>query len=152
MSLVLAGAYAGWSGSLPPEAVEERLRLSLQLSDLPPDEFARRVIPSLFPDSTPRVTVDGFAAIMSELHPAGFRALARSLAEADLRDVLPRIDVPTLLLYGDRDVRAPLNVAEDLHVAIPASKLVVIPGVGHMSNVQAGERFDAEVRGFLRSV
>ena len=29
-SLVLAGAYAGWAGSLPPEVAEERLRLSLR--------------------------------------------------------------------------------------------------------------------------
>ncbi len=77
--------------------------------------------------------------------------MARSLGEADLRDVLPRIDVPTLLLYGDEDVRAPMNVAEDLHAAIPGSRLVVIPGVGHMSNVEAGARFNAEVRTFLRS-
>ena len=66
--------------------------------------------------------------------------------------MLPRIDVPTLLLYGDEDVRAPMNVAEDLHAAIPGSRLVVIPGVGHMSNVEAGARFNAEVRTFLRSV
>jgi len=78
--------------------------------------------------------------------------MARSFAEADLRDVFPLIDVPTLLLYGDKDVRAPLNVAEDLHAAIPRSRLVVLPGVGHVSNVEAAEPFTAEVRAFLRSV
>jgi hypothetical protein len=30
----------------------------------------------------------------------------QAFAEADLRDVLPRIDVSTLLLYGDKDVRS----------------------------------------------
>ena len=78
--------------------------------------------------------------------------MARSLAEADQRDVLPPIDVPTLLLYGDQDARASLAVAEELHAAIPGSKLVVMPGVGHMSNVEAAETFNAEVRSFLRSV
>ena len=29
-SLVLAGPYAGWAGSLPPEEVEHRLRLALE--------------------------------------------------------------------------------------------------------------------------
>jgi pimeloyl-ACP methyl ester carboxylesterase len=52
---------------------------------------------------------------------------------------------------GDQDVRASMNVAQDLHAAIPASKLVVMPGVGHVSSVEAAERFDAEVRTFLRS-
>jgi pimeloyl-ACP methyl ester carboxylesterase len=152
MSLVLAGAYAGWAGSLPPEVVEDRLRQVLQLADLPPDRFVRAVLPTMFSGSTPAEIVDGFAANVSEFHPVGLRTMARSFAEADLRDVLPRISVPTLLLYGDEDVRAPLTVAEDLHAAIPTSRLVVLPGVGHVSSVEAGERFDAEVRTFLRSV
>jgi len=151
-TLVLAGAYAGWAGSLPPEVVEQRLALSLRSADLPPNEFVRSMIPSMFSDTAPAEIIDGFADIMAEVHPAGFRTMVRSLAEADLRDVLPRIDVPTLLLYGDEDVRAPRTVGEDLHSAIPGSKLIVIPGVGHMSSVEAGERFNAEVRGFLRSV
>jgi pimeloyl-ACP methyl ester carboxylesterase len=151
-TLVLASAYAGWAGSLPPEVVEQRLQQSLQLADRPPDQFVRAMIPTLFSESASAEKVDEFAAIITEFHPAGFRTMARSLAEADLRDVLPRIDVPTLLMYGDKDVRAPLNVAKGLHTAIPTSRLVVMPGVGHMNHVEASERFNDEVRSFLRSV
>src|SRR2546423_1331116 len=89
ITLVLASAYAGWAGSLPPEIVEQRVRQSLQLADLSPDQFVRGMIPTLFSESVPAERVDEFAAIMSEFHPAGFRTMARSLAEADLRDVLP---------------------------------------------------------------
>jgi len=71
------------------------------------------MIGSMSSATAPAEMLDGFATIMSELHPAGFRSMVRALAEADLRDVLPRVDVPTLLLYGDEDIRAPLNVAED---------------------------------------
>jgi len=60
--------------------------------------------------------------------------------------------VPTLLLYGDKDVRSPLHIAEALHARIPGSRLVVMAGVGHVSDMEAPERFNAEVRGFLRSV
>ena len=38
-------------------------------------------------------------------HPSGFRAMARASAE-NLRPALPRVDVPTLLVYGDKDVSA----------------------------------------------
>jgi pimeloyl-ACP methyl ester carboxylesterase len=75
--------------------------------------------------------------------------MANAFADADLRDVLPRIDVPTLLLYGDADRRSPLPVAEDLHAGIPGSKLVVIEGPGHMVNLETPERFNEEVRSFL---
>jgi len=88
--------------------------------------------------------------MMSETRPAGMRAMLSAFADADLRQVLPHIDVP-LLLYGDADQRAPLSVAEDLHAKIPASKLVVLPGVGHDSAMEAPWAFNAEVRGFLRS-
>jgi pimeloyl-ACP methyl ester carboxylesterase len=78
--------------------------------------------------------------------------MAHSMAEADLRDVLPRIEVPTLLLYGELDLRSPLRVATELEARIPPAKLVVIPGVGHISNAEAPDAFNASVREFLRSL
>jgi pimeloyl-ACP methyl ester carboxylesterase len=150
-SLVLVSAYAGWAGSLPATDVRHRLDQVLQMADLPPDRFVSDVVPTMFSDAVPAETVERFAENMSEFHPAGLRSMARSFAEADVRDVLPLIDVPTLLLYGDNDVRAPLNVAEDMHAAIPDSKLVVLPGAGHVCNIEAADRFNAELRAFLRS-
>ncbi len=151
--LILASAYAGWAGSLPADVVPQRLQQWLRLTNLPPDQWAREWIPGLLTGSAPTEVVDEVIAILSEFHPAGQRTIVRAFgSEADLRDVLPRIDVPTLLLYGDKDVRSPLNVAEDLHARIPGSRLVVIPGVGHLCDVEGGERFNMEVRGFLRSV
>jgi pimeloyl-ACP methyl ester carboxylesterase len=65
--------------------------------------------------------------------------------------VLPHIRVPTLLMYGDRDVRAPLSVADALHEAIAGSTLVVLPESGHVCNIEASDEFNAEVRSFLQS-
>jgi pimeloyl-ACP methyl ester carboxylesterase len=151
-TLVLASAYAGWAGSLPPAEVEHRLHQVLQLADLPPDRFVGAVAPTMFSESAPPETVAEFVANMSGFHPRGLRAMARSIASADLRDVLPRVDVPSLLLYGEDDVRAPRAVAEQLHGGIPGSRLVVIPGAGHACNLEATERFNSEVRTFMRSV
>jgi pimeloyl-ACP methyl ester carboxylesterase len=149
-TLILASAYAGWAGSLAPRVVEQRLQQVLQLADLPPHQFAHAVSPTLFSESASAELVDEFVANMSAFHPAGLRAMARSFAEADLRDFLPCIVLPVLLVYGDRDVRAPIDVAEDLHAAIPRSRLVVIPGVGHVCNLEAPDRFNSELRAFLR--
>ena len=66
--------------------------------------------------------------------------------------MLPGVDVPTLLLYGEEDVRAPREVAEAIYAGIPGSRLVFLPGAGHVSNVEAAERFNAEVRAFLRGL
>jgi pimeloyl-ACP methyl ester carboxylesterase len=53
------------------------------------------------------------------------------------------------LPYGEEDARSPLPVAEAMHRAIPGSELVVLPEVGHMSNLEAPEGFNQAVRRFL---
>ena len=151
-SLTLTGAYAGWAGSLPPEEVERRLRQCLGETEMPPEQFIPGWLPGLLTERAPRALVDEVSAMMFEFHPAGYRVMAQAVAEADLRPVLPRITVPTLLLYGADDARAPVAVAEALRDAIPTAQLVVMPAVGHLSNVEAPERFNSEVRKFLKSL
>ena len=92
--------------------------------------------------------VESLVSLMAESRPAGLRAMILAMAEADLRDVLPRITVPTLLLVGEEDVRSPLSVVEELHEQIPGSTLVVMPDVGHQSIVETPERSNSEVRAF----
>jgi pimeloyl-ACP methyl ester carboxylesterase len=149
-SLILASAYAGWAGSLSAEAVEQRKQHVLRALDLPPAQWAREWRPSMLSPSAPAELVDEVVASLSTFHPGGQRVLFHAFGDQDLRDVLPGIAVPTLLLYGDRDVRSPVSVGEDLRARIPGSRLVVLPGVGHVSNLEAPERFNAEVRRFLR--
>lgn len=152
-SLLLASAYAGWAGSLPPELVQERLDQVMREAELPPEQWVRGYLPGLFTDAAPAEVVEEALAMMLEVRPAGMRPMVLGLAEADLRDMLPHIQVPTLLLYGDADRRSPPEVvARDLHAKIPGSRLVVLPGVGHQCDMEAPDRFNAEVRGFLRSV
>lgn len=107
-------------------------------------------LPGLFTESAPPEVIDEAVAMMLDTRPAGMRPMLLGFAEADLRDVLPRIDVPTLLLYGDADQRSPRNVAEDLHAKIPTSTLVVMPDVGHDSNMESPESSTAEIRDLLQ--
>jgi pimeloyl-ACP methyl ester carboxylesterase len=147
-TLVLASAYAGWGGSLPADVAAQRLRQALALSELSGEEFVGTLLPTMFSEGTAPEAVAAFGASMRSFHPAGFRAMARASA-GNVREVLGRIEVPTLLVYGDQDVRAPLAVAEDLHAAIPGSRLVVLPGVGHACSIEAPDEFNRVVRDFL---
>jgi pimeloyl-ACP methyl ester carboxylesterase len=147
--LVLASAYAGWGGSLSPEATAQRLQQAETLSNLTPEQFRATLLPTMFTDGTAQDERERLGATMLAFHPAGFRAMARASAE-DLRDALPHLKLPTLLVYGDKDVRAPLDVAQRLHSAIPHSRLVVLPGVGHVCNVEAAHEFNSALRNFIR--
>jgi pimeloyl-ACP methyl ester carboxylesterase len=148
-TLVLTAAYAGWAGSLPLDVVASRLETSLRDLALPPEGYVRTLIPTLFTERASAELVDEAASVMAEFHQGGARPMLFALAEADLRDVLPTIAVPTLLVYGEEDQRSPLTVARTMHAAIPGSTLVVLPEVGHMSNLETPEAFNAAVRAFL---
>ena len=73
------------------------------------------------------------------------------MAEADLSDLLRHVSVPTLLIWGQLDARSPLTVARQFEEAIPDTKLVVIEGAGHMSNLERPERVNDAVREFCRA-
>jgi pimeloyl-ACP methyl ester carboxylesterase len=147
-TLVLASAYAGWYGSLPAEVADRRLEQALRLSELPAEAFVAALLPTMFAAAPAAQDVDAFRAAMLAVHPVGFRALARASA-VDLSAALAGIAAPTLLLYGERDERAPLQVAQQLHAAIPASTLVILPQVGHVCSLEAPEAFNREVRAFV---
>jgi pimeloyl-ACP methyl ester carboxylesterase len=101
------------------------------------------------PDASPALVQEQIA-IITQARPQTTRALIRDLGPVDLRPVLPRISVPTLLLYGDADVRAPHPVAAALHAAISGSLLVRLPQLGHCGHLQAPERWNHAVLTFLR--
>ena len=63
---------------------------------------------------------------------------------------LGRVQKPTLLVVGEKDRTTTTRPARVLHEGIGGSELVVIPGVGHMSFVEAQDEYLDAVRGFLR--
>lgn len=148
-TITLVGAYAGWGGSLPEIEVRRRFDQAVELSGLPPAELVDALLPTMFAASAPPAVTAKFATSLASFHPAGLRAMARACTE-DLAAVLPAIHLPTLLVYGEEDTRAPAGVASELHKAIRDSELVQLPGAGHVCNVDVPEPFNAILRHFLR--
>ena len=148
--LVLADTYAGWKGSLGAEAARQRLERCLRESTLPPVELVRLWVPvDFFTDPTLDL-ISEMVEIVSGFHPAGFRLMAKTLAENDTMDLLSSIEVPVLLMWGEDDARSPLEVAERFRRSIRGAELAVIPGAGHVSNMEQPDAFNAHVRVFCR--
>ncbi len=70
----------------------------------------------------------------------------------DARDWLSKISVPTLLIFGEDDALAPPFVIETLKSGIENSKLEIIPGAGQLPNLEQGEKFNAVLLEFLKSL
>ncbi len=65
---------------------------------------------------------------------------------------LERISAPTLVIVGERDLPDFHAIAEALHRRIPGARKVVMPGVGHLPNMEDPQRFNAIVLEFLASL
>ena len=151
-SLVLADTYAGWRGSFGTATARQRLARCIRDSSLPVATLVRDWVPELFTRSAPPDLIDEMSTIMSGYHPAGFRLMAEALAVADTTELLPSIDVPSLLLWGDDDRRSPLDVAETFRDSIPDAELHVIEDAGHASNMEQPLAFNERVARFCTSV
>jgi pimeloyl-ACP methyl ester carboxylesterase len=150
-TLILVDTYAGWKGSLPEDEVRERVATAQRMLDAPPDELARGGLPGLFAHEPPPRFVSLLADVAADLRPASIRAQVEIMADTDQRDLLPRLAVPTLLIWGESDVRSPLGVARQFEREIPDATLVVLRGAGHMSNLERPEEFNDAVRTFCRA-
>jgi pimeloyl-ACP methyl ester carboxylesterase len=149
-TLLLVDTYAGWKGSLPEEEVRVRVEGVRQMLAAA-DHLFDPTLPGLFAGDPPAEFAALLEAMAADVRPESMKTALLVMAEADQRDLLPRIAVPTLLIWGERDARSPLSVARQFEDAVPDAKLVVIPGAGHVSNLEAPELFNDAVREFCRA-
>lgn len=149
-TLIMIDTYAGWKGSLPVDEVRARVAGARQMLAGPRENFDP-TLPGLFADDPPAKFVPLLATIATDVRPATLECELAIMAETDLSDLLPHIIVPTLLIWGDMDVRSPLRIARQFQEAIPQTELVVIEGTGHMSNLERPEQVNDVVREFCRT-
>ncbi|NMC13886.1 MAG: alpha/beta fold hydrolase [Chloroflexi bacterium] len=67
----------------------------------------------------------------------------------DSTPLLPTINIPTLLIFGDQDEIISIDEAKRLDSLIPDSRLEIINGAGHLLNLEKPEEFNTIVRDFL---
>ncbi|MCA9653806.1 MAG: alpha/beta hydrolase [Myxococcales bacterium] len=84
------------------------------------------------------------------LDPRTLARIALQGGEHDARDVLPTIDVPTLVVTGDKDVFAPpRTVGLPIHAAIPGSRLLRLGEGTHLGLVEQAEPIGRAIEGLL---
>jgi 3-oxoadipate enol-lactonase len=84
---------------------------------------------------------------------AGFiGALEAMKHRPDATEELASISVPTLVIAGEDDALSPPEVARDMAGRIEDSTVAVLPGAGHLSNLEAPEEFNAAVAAFLEKL
>ena len=85
--------------------------------------------------------------------PSGFvGALEAMKNRPDASPGLESLDMPTLVLVGDQDKPSPPDVARSMHERIPGSRLAVLEGAGHLTNLEVPDAFNQALLGFLEDL
>ncbi len=81
--------------------------------------------------------------------PEVLRKTLVSLVNTDLRDILPNISCPTLLIWGDCDTATPIEDAKTIEGLIPDAGLCILEGTGHYSFCEKPYQAHAILNSFI---
>jgi pimeloyl-ACP methyl ester carboxylesterase len=148
--LVLADTKA----SADTEQARVSRRAMLELLDREgPSAVTASMLPRLVGPSTKAARPDvmpAVSALAARATQSGIgHAVVRMLNRPDSSAALAAFRGPVLIVVGEEDELTPVSESEAMHALVPGSRLVVIPGAGHLSNIEAPERFNAALGAFL---
>jgi pimeloyl-ACP methyl ester carboxylesterase len=79
----------------------------------------------------------------------GFMLALESILGYDIRERLPEIACPTLVVWGDSDKLVPVRDAETFTELIPNSRKVIFEDTGHVAMLERPDRFNSLLKEFL---
>jgi pimeloyl-ACP methyl ester carboxylesterase len=103
------------------------------------------------PDPSP-TQVAFLEKLLSEVPSSVWFKLIPTMLGMDVSRALQAINVPTLVMAGERDKLTPLAAAERIADSIPRADLVVLKDTGHVPMLERPEEFNALLRRFVARV
>jgi 3-oxoadipate enol-lactonase len=121
-----------------------------------PGSVAEKMLPKMMAPGTyedqPGL-VDKIKSIMGTTSVNGMRgALLGMKDRPDSYDTLTQFRGPTLILHGEDDQLIPPSEAEAMQAVLSEAKLIMIPGAGHMLNLEQPDIFNRAAAAFLSSI
>ncbi len=112
--------------------------------------IADMMIPILLSPTAPPALQAQMRSMIEDNQPQGIAAALRGMAlRPDSADLLPHIQVPTLIVCGQEDTLTTPAEMRTMHAAIPGSQFVEIAGAGHAANLEQPEAFNKALLVFL---
>ncbi len=139
----------------PPAGIEKRTNQQNQVESEGTDGLIEGLTGALLSDHTKSTKPDVVERVKSLMQnpAAGFiGALEAMKQRPDSTGELASIDVPTLVVVGEDDAVTPPDAAETITNAVADSKLITIPGAGHLSNLEDEQTFNEALAEFLGGV
>jgi pimeloyl-ACP methyl ester carboxylesterase len=105
-------------------------------------------LPRLLPSALPRLQSHFGSADYNAASPLMRQVLVKTVNE-DLREYMPALKAPTLLIWGENDSVTPLADGKEMERLIPNAGLAVLPGAGHFAFIDRAAHFNAVLKVFL---
>lgn len=151
--MVLANTRAGADS---PESRANRRNMLALVDREGASGVAREMMPKLLGKTTHDTKSDIEATIrrlIKQQSPIAIRsAIHRMMHRPDSTPMLAGVTVPTLVITGEEDELIPVEESRRMAAAIPGARLVIVPGAGHLANIEQPEAFNAELSSFLAVV
>ena len=112
------------------------------------DVAMRRLFAPEFQEKNPDLIADRKKKFLA-VDAATFHGACDALATLDVRDKLKSVTVPALVLVGAQDEATPPPMARELAAGLPNAKLVELPGLAHVPQLQAPDVFLQAIRTFI---
>ena len=93
--------------------------------------------------------IDERKRVLMGIDPKAFQAACKILQEADLKVLLHRLKVPTLVVCGEFDQATPPALNKAIAEKVAGAKYVELPGCGHCPPLEQPEQFLAAIKGFV---
>lgn len=143
-------------GADTPAGQTGREQMAQKAREEGPEAIAAAMLPKLLAPETYNRDEDLVAFVRDMMESATVDGIVGSLMamkdRPDSTELLAEIDVPTLIIHGDEDQIVPFEEAEKMRDAIPRAELVLVPGAGHLPNLEQAEGFNEAVWDFLETL
>lgn len=152
-ALVLADTRAEADTEDAKRGREETARRALEegTQTIADTMLPKLLAPATFEENSPAVAL--VRGMILGTRPEGAAAALRGLAaRRDQTDLLPEINVPTLIVVGSEDALTPPERSEAMRREIPIARMEVIEGAGHVSNLERPAAFNRALSDFLKSL
>lgn len=145
-SLTLAATWC-----FHPEAAARRAWMQDKLQKMSMAESAAMDMPNLYAPDAPRALIEAAIAIEGSKDKQVFLQSWHAMFDVDYRELLPRVDVPVLLVGGTEDKITPVDpLLLEILRRTPMAELVVLAGGGHFCNLDRAAEFNLALLPFLR--
>jgi pimeloyl-ACP methyl ester carboxylesterase len=153
-SLTLCDTSRGPRTEHSDEWVEEFLALRRKplLEGKTPADIAPKVAETLMGSAATEATRARLVESLSALHAESYIKTLETVTRYHPILKLEEVAVPTLVIVGGDDRLTPPRASEVLAAAIPGARLEVLPGAGHLSNIEAPEAFNRLLEDFLHGL